>query len=870
MSFALIGLILLLQGCSTKRNRWGNRNYHTINTYYNGYFNGEELLREAVATLEAGHRDDYYRILKVFPVGTLEDSKGIASQADNAIRKASVVIKKHSMYIKGQEYNKYIDDAYMLIGKSLFYKRDYYAALEMFNYVAKEPLKNNKRDPIAHIANAWVARAYAELGMYSEARMAFDRSLADKAMPKKAKAYLYAVLTDFWMKQNDIPQAIEAIDNAILNTKNKKNRRRLMFIRAQMHQEVNELKKAVDGYSAVLKMNPSYDMAFYSRINLARCYVAETGNSREMRELLAKMLRDEKNSDYYDQIHYTLGQLNQNEGNKEGALDEYNRSVRVSTVNSHQKGLSHLAQADIYFTDREYRISAAYYDSAVTFLSRDYPNFKAVENKRNSLADLVLKYETINRYDSLLRMSSLSKEQIEKKIDEIIKREEEEKRLQKEKEERLAAEQAAREAQAANITPGGTGGAGTGQWYFYNPGAMSFGFTEFRKVWGERRLEDNWRRKNKQAVLNFATGGEETQGKDSAAVAAAKPLTREDSIAAVREKYYQAIPQSDEQKQAYADTVMEAYYDLGLIYKERLVDLNEAIEVFELYQKKYPGSRNEATVWYQLYRIALAVPDQPRAEKYKGLLLSKYPDSEYSRIINDPEFFTRRDFGKKEADAYYEETFRLYQAGAYAEVLSRTRSAEIRFAENPLIPRFALLKALAIGHSRDLPAYRMALQDVVKNYPQDPVKDKARDLLAGLDKFQGIAPEPDSIPVKPSFTYRGDTTHFYVALIEDRALNLNDFKIKLSNFNQEYYSNANIRLSNMLLGTNYQVVLVQPFPNKKKAEEYMNALDQDDDVFNGMDMNVIDTFIISAGNFQKLLVSANVQEYLQFFKRVYQ
>ena len=31
-----------------------------------------------------------------------------------------------------------------------------------------------------------------------------------------------------------------------------------------------------------------------------------------------------------------------------------------------------------------------------------------------------------------------------------------------------------------------------GKWYFYNPATLSFGFSEFQKKWGKRKLEDDW------------------------------------------------------------------------------------------------------------------------------------------------------------------------------------------------------------------------------------------------------------------------------------------------------------------------------------------------------------------------------------------
>lgn len=864
-------MLITAGSCSTKRNTWGHRAFHSTTTYYNGYFNGAELIREAEDVLAASHPDDYYRVLQVYPVGTLETSKSVGAQADKAIKKASAVIKKHSMYIKGKEYNKYIDDAYLLIGKAHFYKRDYYAAIEMFNYAVNEPLKNNKKDPAEYIAATWLARAYSELGMYGDALNALNRPMNDKGLKGKARAMVYAALTDMYLKQNNYPKALEAIQEAIPATKSKKVKRRLTLISAQLLQRTGKLKEASEQYKRVLKMSPPYEMAFYSRINIARCFEAESGNSTEIRALLAKMLKDPKNSDYNDQIYYTLGEIEEKEDQQMKAIAQYNQSVRTSTVNASQKGLSYLAIADIRFNWREYRPAAAYYDSALTYIAKDHPEFKRVEAKRNSLAELVQKYEAIALYDSLLKLSTLSKEEIERRIDTLISRDQKKIEQEKEAERKRQIEAQKQSQQPSSMVPGGQSSfaSGNAQWYFYNPATMGFGFTEFRRIWGERRLEDNWRRSNKQTVApvsgNTGEPGANEAGKDSVA-----KLSPADSLAAARKKYADAIPQSDEMKKAYSDSVSSSWYDLGLIYKEQLNDIREAISVYEGFLKKFPAHRLEPTVLYQLFRLNLALPDEKKADAWKSRLTTSYPESEYVRIITDPDFFKSQQMTKQEADVFYAETYRLFRSGQYPEALNRCRTAETKYHGNPLMPKFALLKALCIGAQKDLNAYRNSLNDVMKNYPQNPVKGKAQELLQSLDKAEGISKPDTLIPAKPLYTYKGDTLHYYVVLFEDRGMNLNDFKVALSDFNTEYYSLKNLQLSTRLLGTNYQMVQIQPFENKKQAEEYMKALDADDVVFNGLDMNIVDTFIISAGNYLSLVKEQKVAEYLEYFKKVYQ
>jgi hypothetical protein len=225
---------------------------------------------------------------------------------------------------------------------------------------------------------------------------------------------------------------------------------------------------------------------------------------------------------------------------------------------------------------------------------------------------------------------------------------------------------------------------------------------------------------------------------------------------------------------------------------------------------------------------------------------------------------------KKETETFYEETYRLYKAREYKTVLDRCRNAEIRFTGNPLLAKFSLLKALAIGQMKDVTAFRGALQEVVKAYPGDTVEVRAKDMLKSLDNAQGITPRDSAELRKPQFVYKPDTTQFFVVVVEDRSMNLNDFKVKLSNFNNQYFSLKNLQVASRLLGTNYQVITVQQFANKKESMDFMMAVDSDDELFADMNMDITDVFVISAGNYQLLMKEGNVSEYVDFYKKVYE
>jgi tetratricopeptide (TPR) repeat protein len=863
--------MLSWQSCSTKRDRWVNRTYHNITAKFNGYFNGEELIKESWAMLDAKHIDNFSIILQVYRRGTLEDSKTIYPNADKAIKKASVVIRRHSMMIKGKERNKYIDDAYQLIGKSHFIKRDYYASLEMFTYVVREYVKNHKKDPIFFTANTWLMRAYSELGMYSDAQMAIDRIVNEKNVPQKARGDFLMAYTDFFLKQNNFERAQKMAAESVPYIRNRKKRARMMYINAQLLQKAERFKEASDVYHKVLKLNPPFDMAFNAKINIARCFDVNSGNSLEVRQTLQKMIKEEKHRDFLDQIYFTLGELDQKEEKIPKAIENYNLSIRNSTINTNQKGLSHLAIADIYFDETEYKLSAAQYDSAVTFISKEYPGYKMILNKQESLAELVKHYNTIQYNDSILRMSNLSEDALDKLIDEIIAREKEEQRIQAEKAAAAAAMAAQGQQGGGSFMPPGGAGAGA-LWYFYNPSAMSSGFKNFKEVFGERKLEDNWRRSKKQIVIE--TKQDDEYGDDELEVKEEEEkLSPEDSLKLVRQKYKDNLPTTDEAKEACMDSIVDAYYDLGLVYKEKLKDLRKAAETYEELNKKYPVNKFKVTAYYQLFRIYLAMQNQTEADKYKNLILTKYPDSEYAKLISNPDFFAQMAKSKKESDEFYSESFRMYQAGLYQQVIDRCRTAPMKFVDSELLPKFAYLKALALGKQKDVDAFRAALQDVVSLFPGDTLRVQAKALLEVLDRAQGIVPEKTDtavVEVEQIFTYVSDTTHYFGIWIKDKKLNTNNLKIALSDFNNSYYS-----LLKLQVGTNFvdpvnQLIVIREFPNAKKATEYLNTLSGTADVTDYIKFDKMDLLLISARNFNKIMKEKNIEEYFKYYKKVYQ
>jgi tetratricopeptide (TPR) repeat protein len=413
-----VSAVLLLAGCSTKKKNFLSRGYHNLTSKYNVFWNGQEAMKEGVATLEKGHADNYEEILEVFPIGTSESAKSVYGQMDRGIEKASLAINKHSMLIKGKEYVSTIDDAYMLIGKAHFYKRDYSLALEMFTYVIKQ-YKTNK---IRFDGYMWLIRTNTELARFKDAEKVITTLEEEKTFPKKKLGELAAVKANYYIKKGDYESAKNQLIAAIKNTKKRSSKTRYTYILAQLYQKVNNNDSAFYHYSSVLKKNTPYVMEFNARINRALLASAKSGSINEIKRELVKMSKDEKNFDYQDRIYFALGNIALEEDDKELALTYLKKSVAASTQNMTQKAVSYFTIADLYFDKPEYEPASAYYDSSLAILPERHEQYKRVQARQQSLAELVKNIRIIETQDSLLRLSAMGPNELEAYIAEIIEK----------------------------------------------------------------------------------------------------------------------------------------------------------------------------------------------------------------------------------------------------------------------------------------------------------------------------------------------------------------------------------------------------------------------------------------------------------------
>ncbi len=862
----LVVVAALAAGCSQEKDAFLNRTFHRLTARDNGWFNANEKLKEILVGIEDTHQDDYDQILPLFVYGTDEQAKSATPDLEKCIDKCSLVIERHSMSIEGKERNKWIDDAWFVIAKSHFFKRNYYEAERGFSHISRR-FKGENRQLESLI---WLARTAIQLEQFGKAQSALDEIKNQKTLPKKFDhGELEAVQAELDLKRGKVDDAILHLEAAIPNAETKKERVRWAFVLAQLYQMKGLDDKAIKQFVAVGRMNPPYEMAFHTQIFQALAF--NNGNSKEIRKKLKRMLRDDKHIDHFDMLHYALADLDLKERQDSSAIDHLMTSARVSTTDIKQKAKTFLKLADIYFDDRAYSDAQKYYDSTQTIIAETHIRVDEVKTRARVLGELVEQLEIIAREDSLQALGKMDEKDLERKIRDMI---------QDREREEAAREQAEEEARAAAEANPGAGTppppiapGGRGNWYFYDPQQIGRGLSNFRKKWGNRPLEDDWRRKDKSGSA-LAAQEEEEEEEDPEAKEEREKKANEWKDPSF---YTKDIPKTEEALAASDSMVCAALYTSGMIYKEQLKDADNAIESFEVLNGRFEECRYTPESFYQLYRIYLEkeqttnyfAPDGMGSQHYANVILERWPDSEFARLVRDPNILQADEARKKEEELAYKEVYDRYRQYMFGSVILSCDGVIANEPRNHFLPKYHMLRAMAIGGSRDTNGFRAALNELKTKFPDTDEERAATELLAALDRSAGAPPQA---PQRTGATgeYKADPgQHYFALIVPGTGTDMDALKRSISVFNQQYYPTIPVEITNSFLDPQHQVVLLSGFPSKEKAMEYFGLFNSGSEQLVGINDQGFPAFPITTANYAQLYKSKDVDGYTSFFTENY-
>lgn len=897
----ILAIVLTWMSCSTKKNTGLSRTYHNLTSHYNVYFNGRESYKEGMLYIEDNLQDDYSNVLNIFlyddPTAT-----SVGSQMQRSQKKGSKLIKRHSItakpkrkkgrktkkekaFYERKEYNDWVDDAHLLMGKSFLIERNYKAAEENFTWILSEfPKEETKYDALI-----WLARTFIQAKNYKKGIDFLQRAEAEQDFPeKRLNKDLYLTYADYYLKQKKYTEAIPWLEMAIKEKGKKANKRRYKYIIAQIYQLQGKDKKAYNMYKEVLEMRPVYDMEFSAKIQRATLFDKKSGDSKGIRKQLQKMLRDEKNIDFKDQIYYALANIDMKENLEPDAIKNFKLSAFTSVSNTAQKGLSYLSLADIYFEKLNYVTAKAYYDSTVMNISKKHPNFEAVSAKSISLTELVGHIETIQLQDSLLALAQLPVGQRTSVINGIIQKIIEE-------EQRLAEERRQQQIEMAqyneNNRRGSDNSSQGGKWYFYNPAAIGMGQADFARKWGERRFEDNWRRKNK-TVDTF-----EEFGEDGELLAQDSVQVRVDTKSP--DYYLSQLPLTDSAQAVTHLTIENALFQLARVYREQFVDYDKSISTYEELLRRYPDTEHQLEAYFQLYQLHELQKQPEKSTQYKQLILEHYANSIPAKILTDPNFLAKEEAAKNKTKDMYANAYKAFKEWKFSKVLKYCEHVEENNPTTPYMAKFKILKAQSIGAKGNVEGMKTELSNIKIDYPETEESELADFMLGhieaggfknfvrqGEDAYvysgksksgnssseEGVEGEGDIIEVvAPAmvYTYNENSPHEYVMAATGEISDLNRLKFNIVKYNLDFFLMFDFNVADRKLTSDTKLIVVKPLNNSKEAYKYLKLIRKNSDVYSEFSTLKMQQFIISSPNLKILLKDKDVDRYLMFFQQNY-
>jgi len=931
--FAIPVIILMIAGsCSTKKNTVVTRSYHNLTSHYNIYFNAYDSYYQGIKKSESSFKDDYNNQLPLFTYSSKEAARIILSDMDKTVKKCSKVIGMHSIkakpklkkgtrsdrekeFYRQNEFVKWVDDAFLLMGKAYFYKRDFFPAIETFEYILSQFPDGGLTDE----ASLWLAMTQLELKRYPESQQILNRLQGDPKFNSKLKPQLEAVYADWYLRQGDLATAIPLLEKSAEEYPGKSQRIRISYVLSQVYEKSKDSVNASKWYARVNEMNPAYEMAFNARINRARLYQGGDQAAEGIRKELMKMLKDAKNIDYLDQVYFALAELEMKEGRESEGVDFYKKSIWNNTINATQKGVSYLALASYYYSREEYVPAGAYYDSCSQSLPDTYPDYQKIIALAEDVRMLSENISIAQREDSLQMIAKMTAADREKLIAGLVgaaqRKEEEAKAAQEE--ERLNVQsgrmsgmnnrgtfgnqlrnpggtqrgqgnqmsslsQDYNSGEFGNASPGGNSDmSGSSSWYFYNPAAISFGSIEFIKFWGRRKLEDNWRRSNKKVV---SEAGDLSSEGETGEISTPAANTKANAFKPTqREFYLNDLPMNDTLMRESNKRVAQAFLNAGKIFKDELNRPNEAIQYFDRLNKRFPEDERLLFSYYNMYQIYTALKMESEVKRYKDLILLKFPDSRSAKIISNPDYFKELDEERATVMKFYENTYLDYKGKSFASVLANCAKADTAFKVNPIRDKFGLLRIMAFAKQNpaDTAGLVKSINDLVFKYPESEVAEPAKNLLNYIQKgpsstigkttrkIQIGMVDPTQEQAAVEYFPDDAATHFYVVVISGANADVGKLKFRISNFNVEKYNEDFFEVASSVFDEELQIITVKNFNKKKDGMDYYQSITADPKVYEGMKDTDYRHFIISKDNYTRLYKNKNVFQYFQFFRDNY-
>ncbi|MCH8318536.1 MAG: tetratricopeptide repeat protein [Bacteroidetes bacterium] len=867
-SFYFILISILAFSCSSERHNMISKAYHNTTARYNAYFIAKEKMKEAEVAIYNSRNDDFNRVLEVFPDIESGTISNISPLLEDCIKKASLPIQWH-------KNSKWVDDCYILVGKARIYKQDYENAITTFKYVNTQ----SEDDDTRHQALILLIQVFINTEEYNNCIAVIDHIEKDKLNKHNSrelyliKARLHKRLAEHPptpLNRQEYEKVIENLTSALPLIGKREKKGRIHFIIGQINQKLGSDDEAYFHYKSTLKNNPPYELEFYARLYMAQVYeLSKTHDIKRIQKYFKKLLKDSKNVEYRDKIYYEMAQFELKQNNILKAITYLKESIRASTANANQKAYSYLKMGEIHYENlQKYELAKAYYDSTIATLDKNAEDYEAIVKRQKVLEEFVEQINIIYTEDSLQRLAKMDTAKLSKYLNEIIAINEakRKKELEEKQQSQNSPDMSGSGSQWQNFNNPNTSAGSSGKWYFYNPGAMSRGQQEFLTKWRNRKLEDNWRRSNKQTLLSF----DDPDNKGSGTMSNKKSGDDFSKGRLKKEDMYENIPFAVEQLEASNKRIIDAYYKLGNIYNLKLKEPLNAIKTYKELLKRFPENEYAVEVIYILH-ILYKELDEEQSEKYKKIILGVFPKSLYAKIIKNPDYMKVYKIANEKVKVLYKSAYQQYEIRHYTLANASLDDILSKYPDSDFEDRIIILKAIILGKTHNTLKYKNALISFITAYKSSDLIPYAKRLLKTCNNYiSGNPAVIEEIEEKLKVNYIEDLekVHFFVAIFPDN-LSYNEILTKFSDYNKTYYETDALKTKHIILNDTSFIVMVKEFSNKNLALNYLNIhkgfnspLKQYKDVH-------FELFVITDDNFPLFYQAKDVESYLTFFREKY-
>ena len=876
---AVITSIAALPSCSPKKNTAASRKYQAFITRYNIYYNGDTHFKETLKEMEGKYEDDYSQLLYMHPTEARINTKAPQPNGnfDRSIEKAQKAIQlrsitkrpkkksgkqdaKYKEWLKREEYNPFLHNAWMMMGRSQFYNGDFLGAASTFFYTSKHFwwLPETVLE-----AKLWRARSYCALEWLFETENIIIKIKEDELTNNTLKELYNNVYAGYYIKLNEYEKAIPYLQKAI-DYADGSQTIRLRFLLGQLYSRIGKKQEAYEAFKkAGGASNAPYRTQFNARIKQSEVYSG--ANIEPEVKALKRMTRYDRNKEYLDQIYYAIGNLYLSRQDTLNAIENYEMANEKSTRNGIDKAINQVTLGDLYYIRHNYDKAQPCYSEAVPQLPETYPNYAQIKRRSDVLDELAVYSQNVILQDSLLRLSKLSPKELDKVIEKIIedlKKKEKEEAENAQREEYLAQQK----AQGSNLQNTGTSAPKTftlntdDSWYFYNTATKNAGKTEFQKTWGSRKLEDDWRRRNKASfnASDFESGDGNTDGEgvDSTDIdeGGEKELSKEEQEKLKRaedphypEYYLKQIPKTDEERNTAHEIIQEGLYNMGIILKDKMEDFNASRSEFNRLLSQYPDNIYRLDVYYNMYIMAVRENSIAESNKYRDLILEHFPESGYGIAMRDPNYFDNLKMMNVQQETLYESTYEAYLNNRNAEVHDAYKYMTEKFPLSRIMPKFMFLHALSFITEKDSEQFNATLKELLEKYPDTDITPLAssylkqmaqgRKLESSSSNLRGMFWETklgnDSVAnanasKAAEFTINEQEPHYLVLLFPTDVISANQllFEVARHNFTAFTIKSFDLELMNFdKLG----LVIIKGCRNLEELKQYRKIIDESAD-----------------------------------------